>query len=214
MLSDHREHGLSWSGGKAVAQAYAEVPVVGGLSVSAEATTARRSPRHGRADAAVALTAGYRADAGLLRWHAGVTGHVFPGGAGDQDYVEVDGGLNGAIGPFDLGLAAGYAPSQAAIGGSNLHYGAKAQFALVGTPLTLTAGLGRSSGHADDPVRAARLRPDGSYTDWSLGGRYVIRRLSISLTYSDTDIAARDVRPVAGAGHYGATLIAGMHLAL
>lgn len=214
VLSDHRVRGLSWSDGKAAPQLFVEAPVAGGLSVSAEVTGARKATRHGGADAAVTVAATYRADAGLLRWHAGVTGQVFPGGAGDQDYAEIDGGVAGTLGPLDLGLTASYAPDQAAIGGSNLHLGAAARVALVGTPVTVIAGLGRSSGKVDDPLQAARLRPGGAYVDWSLGGRYVMRRLSVSLTYSDTDIAASDVPAVASARNFGAKIVAGIHLTL
>lgn len=214
MLSDHRVRGLSWSDGRAAAQVWGEVPIADGLALSAQATTARGSRRHGGADAVLEIAATWRGEGGLLRWHAGVAGQFFPGGTGAQDYAEIDGGLAGTIGPLDLGLAARYAPSQAAIGGSNLHLGAKAQLALVGTPVTLTAGFGRSSGSTDDPLRAARLRPGGAYADWSLGGRYVVRRVAFSLTYSDTDIAARDVPPATGVRHYGASLVAGLHVSL
>lgn len=214
VLSDHRVGGLSWSDGKAAPQVYASLPLPAGFEVSAQATAARGAQRHGGADAAVKLAATYGGEAGLLRWHAGLAGHVFPGGAGDQDFVEMDTGLGGAIGPLDLALSARYAPPQDAIGGSNLRAGASAQMALIGTPFTLTADLGRSSGSTRDPLRAARLRPGGTYIDWSLGGRYTRRNLSVSLRYSDTDIAPRDVVPTARAGHYGATLVAGLHLAL
>lgn len=214
VLSDHRVRGLSWSDGRAAVQVWGEVPIAAGLALSAQATTARGSRRHGGSDAALEVAATYRGESGLLRWHTGVAGQIFPGGAGAQDYAEIDGGLAGTIGPLDLGLAARYAPSQAAIGGSNLHLGARAQLALLGTPVTLTAGVGRSSGKVDDPFRAARLRPGGAYVDWSLGGRYVLRNVTFSLTYSDTDIAARDVSPATGARHYGAKLVAGLHLSL
>lgn len=213
VLTDHRVRGLSWSDGEAAPRVYGRLPL-GGLSVSAQATAARGARRHGGADAAIALSAGYRGEAGLLRWQGGVTGHMFPGGAGDQDFYELDGGIAGMIGPLDLAMTARYAPSQHAIGGSNLHVGASAELALIGTPVTITADVGHSSGSTDDAPRAARLRPGGNYVDWSVGGRYVLRDLTFSLAYTDTDISSGDLHPLARSRHFGAKLVAGVHLAL
>ncbi len=213
VLTDHRVRGLSWSDGEAAPQVYARLPF-GDFALSAEATAARDAQRHGGADAAIALSAGYRAETGLLRWQGGVTGHLFPGGSGEQDFYELDGGIAGMIGPLDLALAARYAPSQRAIGGSNLHIGASAELALIGTPVTITAGVGRSSGSVDDALRAARLRPTGDYVDWSVGGRYVLHALTFTLAYKDTDIASDDLHPLARSRDFGAKVVAGVHLAL
>jgi hypothetical protein len=213
VLTDHRVRGLSWSDGEAAPQVYGRLPL-GGLALSGQATAARGAQRHGGADAAIALSASYRGEAGLLRWQGGVTGHMFPGGAGDQDFYELDGEIAGMIGPLDLAMAARYAPSQHAIGGSNLHIGASAELALIGTPVTITANVGHSSGSADDALRAARLRPGGNYVDWSVGGRYVLRDLTFSLAYMDTDIVPGDLHPIARSRHFGAKLVAGVHLAL
>ncbi|WP_204283871.1 TorF family putative porin, partial [Klebsiella pneumoniae] len=65
-----------------------------------------------------------------------------------------------------------YAPSQSAIGGDNLYLFASANAGIPATPLSASATLGHSTGSTDDPVRAARLRPLGDYTDWRLGMEY------------------------------------------
>lgn len=211
LLSDFRERGLSWSDGKAAAQIRADAPLPAGFDISAVATTARSAPRHGGADAAVDLGLGYGHDAGLLRLRASAVAHVFPGGRGAQDYIELGGGMSIAFGPIDLSLAASYAPPQRAIGGGNVYRRARMSAALPGTPLTLSGHFGRSTGSTRDPIRAERLRPGGNYHDWSLGADYALRLLTLSLTYADTDIRRAPSGPVMS-GHRGAVLVAGAHL--
>lgn len=211
IASDYRERGLSWSGGRAVAQLYAEAPLSSGIGISAQATTIRGAARHGGADAGFDLRADYRGDSGLIYWRSGVTGHLFVGGTGSRDYVEGDVTAGVMVGPLDLSLKASYAPSQRAIGGSNFHARAGASMGLTGTPFTLTGHLGHSSGSVDDPMRAARLRPGGSYTDWGMGLDYNHGPIRFSLDYTDTDISRRKIAFPDGAGHHGAALVAGAH---
>ncbi len=215
ILTDYRERGLSWSDGKAAARVRVDVPLAGtGFTAAAQATSTRGSVRHGGAEAAVDLSLTFRHEAGLTRLHGAAIARLFPEGAGRQDYVEFDLGVGMALGPIDLAVLGSYAPPQQAIGGSNLHGKASARLALIGTPVTLTGQLGHTTGHADDALRAGRLRPAGSYTDWSLGADYALGRLVFSLAYSDTDIRRRDIRFPGNAGHHGARIVLGAHLIL
>lgn len=211
IASDYRERGLSWSGGRAIAQLYAEAPLSSGIGVSAQATTIRNAARHGGADAAFDLRVDYRGDAGLIYWRGGVTGHLFAGGIGPRNYLEGDATAGLMVGPLDLSLKASYVPPQEAIGGSNFHARARASMGLMGTPLTLGGHIGHSSGSVDDPLRAARLRPGGSYTDWGIGLDYNRGAIRFSLDYTDTDIARRKIAFPDGAGHHGAALVAGAY---
>jgi hypothetical protein len=208
VVSDHRERGLSWSEGKVAAQALVEASPFPDFTLSADATTARGSRRHEGADASVALRASYGGDLGLVRLQGGATAHLFPGGRGTQDYVELDASAGTLIGPLDLSLSASYAPRQAAIGGDDLHGRASLRAAVPETRFTLRAQLGRSIGGSDDPLRARRLRPGGAYTDWLLGADYAAGRVVLSLAYSDTDSARIDAPQ---AGHYGSRIVAGAH---
>ncbi|WP_447406340.1 hypothetical protein, partial [Clostridium perfringens] len=65
--------------------------------------------------------------------------------------------------------------------------------------------IGRTGGATDDAVAAARLRPGGDYTDWTIGGPHVRGGVSIGLDYVGTDIA-RDATRLSG-GHAGDTLV-------
>ncbi len=81
------------------------------------------------------------------------------------------------------------APSQRAIGGSNVYVYANANAGIPGTPFTVLTELGHSSGSVSDPVRTERLRPGGSYTNWRLGLEHRRNRLTIGVDYIGTDIS-------------------------
>lgn len=214
VMNDWRVRGLSWSDGRAAAQLFASLPLASGFGLAGQATTVRGTARHGSADAALDLIGSYAVESGLFRWHGAVTGRFFPGGAGPLDYLELNLGAGAALGPMDVAVAADYAPSQGAVGGSNLYTRADFRFGLPGTPLTLAAHAGRSSGHANDRIRAQRLRPGGRYTDWSLGADYAVGRVFFNATYSDTDIRRKQAPVPAGTRHSGRAVIIGARISM
>ncbi|MET0271025.1 MAG: TorF family putative porin [Sphingomonas sp.] len=199
-LTDDRRRGLSWSEGRAAARIGAGVTPLAGVRLDAAVASLRGSRRHGGADAGVDLSATVRRDMGAVQIDAGVVAHVFAGGRGPLDYAEVQAGARTLIGPLDLDAYAAYAPAQRAIGGDNLYLGLRGRVAVVGTPYTLVAGIGRSSGDADDRVRAARLRPGGAYLDWQIGAEHVRGRLALGIFYTGTDIGAAERGPARHAG--------------
>ena len=71
---------------------------------------------------------------------------------------------------------------------------------VPGTPFTLSARIGRSSGQVSDPSRAARLRPDGAYWDYGIGVDYLKERWTAGLRFADSNIAGP------GSRHAGASL--------
>lgn len=209
VMTDNRVRGLSWSDGETAAQGYVSLPVTPALDVSAQVATLRGSDRHGGADAGIDLTGTYAGQSGLITWHGSLVGHLFAGGRGDLDYGEVQAGLGGTLGPVQLGASATYAPPQDAIGGSNFYGRIDGRVGFWGTPYSLRAHLGHSSGSVDDPLRAERLRPGGSYSDWAIGAEYNVTVVSFSLTYSDTDIRREDIRFPQASSHFGSRLVAG-----
>jgi len=201
--TDEVRRGLSWSGGRAALSADIATDVAG-FDLSARVVTTRAAPRHAGADAVADLEAGYGFDLGDLRLRASLTGHLFAGSAIAADYYEVGGTGSYTLGPVTVDAGAKYAPVQRAIGGDNLYLFANASGAIIGTPLTATAGIGRSSGRTDDVFRAGRLRPAGNYTDWRLGISYVMRPVTLSLDYVGTSIDdRRTISPFADPDHIG-----------
>ncbi|PCD04749.1 hypothetical protein COC42_06265 [Sphingomonas spermidinifaciens] len=192
--TDHRRRGLSWSDGDPALDAIVSVPVAG-LRLDARGTTTRGARRHGGADAVFDASATYATQlASGISLSAGATGHFFAGSDVKADYGEIDLGVGYALGPLQFDVAASYAPDQAAIGGDNLYLQARASAGIPGTGIDLAAHVGRTSGSTDDPVLAARLRPElGSYVDWGIRAERRFGPLALGLRYSGTDVNTRGV---------------------
>jgi len=186
--SDQRRRGLSWSDGRPAVEGFVSLPVGDALTIGVGATSLRGSARHGGADVGIDGLVRVGQDVGGgWRLSAGVVGHVFPG-EGGLSYVELEGAASYQIGPAMLGLTALYAPAQSAIGGDNLYLQAGADIGIPGSGFTLHASVGRSSGAIDDPVRAARLRPENRYWDYAVGVDRPIGPFTVGVRYTDTSI--------------------------
>ncbi|OSZ66527.1 hypothetical protein CAP40_11675 [Sphingomonas sp. IBVSS2] len=213
LATDESRRGLSWSGGRAVASADALV-AIGAADASVRIVSMRNAPRHADADAVADLELGAATDAGPFRLRGHVTAHLFTGARERMDYVELGARGSYTLGPLRLGVGAVYAPGQRAIGGDNLYLFASADAGIPATPLSVSATLGRSTGSTDDPVRAARLRPLGDYTDWRLGLEYSQFPFTIGLDYVGTDFARRtNASPFADLGHSGDRVVGRVRLA-
>ncbi|WP_294294523.1 TorF family putative porin [uncultured Sphingomonas sp.] len=213
ITTDEVRRGLSWSDGRPALSADVATDVAG-FDLSGRVVTTRASRRHAGADAVADLEVGRGFDLGGLSLRASVTGHLFAGSAIKADYYELGGTGSYTLGPVTLDAGAKYAPDQSAIGGDNLYLFANASGAIIGTPLTANAGIGRSSGSTDDPVRAARLRPAGNYTDWRLGLSYGLGKVTLSVDYIATNIDDRPMpSPLADPDHVGDRFVARARIA-
>ncbi|QCI92566.1 TorF family putative porin [Novosphingobium sp. EMRT-2] len=204
--TDEVRRGLSWSEGKASASADAAVSL-GGFDLSARMAATRGAARHLGADAVADLTLARRWTIGLFDVSALVSGHLFAGAADTAHYAELGLGASYALGPARVGAGARYAPRQGAIGGDNLYLYGDAALGIPATPFSLSASLGHSRGSVRDPARAARLRPDGAYTDWRIGADYARGPLLVGLDYTGTD-----VKGGAPGGHAGDRVIGRVRL--
>jgi hypothetical protein len=206
--SDENRRGLSWSGGRVSPSA--DIFVTNGpFEASGRVVALRESDRHGGAGVVGDLTLGAGTRLGPVTVRGRVTGHVFGGAAFDADYVELGGSAAYTLGPVQVDAGADYAPSQDAIGGDNLYIHAGAQAGIPGTPWTLSAGVGHSSGQVDNAFRAARLRPGGDYSDWRLGVEHVTGPVTLGLDYVGTDVSERDASAflLADARHSGDRIV-------
>ncbi|MBB4841413.1 hypothetical protein HNP52_004515 [Sphingomonas kyeonggiensis] len=187
LATDESRRGLSWSEGRVAASADALV-ALGALEASARIVSTRDSARHAGADAVADLELGAATDAGPFRLRGHVTAHVFTGARERMDYVELGGRASYTLGPLQLGAGAVYAPDQRAIGGDSLYVFASANAGVPRTPLSASASVGRSTGSTDDPLRSARLRPLGTYTDWRLGLEFNKFPFTLGVDYVGTNI--------------------------
>ncbi|MFW2830454.1 TorF family putative porin [Sphingomonas sp. ID0503] len=207
VASDDRRRGLSWSDGRPALTASGYLPVTGGLDLEAAASTLRGSARHGGADLGIDAGLRYRHDLGGWRLSAGLLGHAFADRSA-LNYAEVTARAAYQIGPAVFGGSLAYAPRQNAIGGDDLYIAADAELALPGTPWTFRAGAGRSSGETRNGLRAARLRPGGSYWDYHLSAEHVRGPLTAGLRFTATSIDSDEAAPAVDDRHIGSRLTA------
>lgn len=212
--TDHRRRGVSWSEGRAAAELSAGIQPMAGIRLDSAIATLRNSARHGGADAVTDLSVGVSHGQGPVRVDAGMVAHVFSGGRGRLNFVELTMGAGTLIGPVGIDVGLSYAPDQSAIGGDNLYVYARGEAAVIGTPLTLNAAIGRSTGATNDPLRAARLRPGGAYTDWTLGVDNVSGPLTIGLSYVGNDAPAAIPGSPPELRHTGDTVVARVRISL
>lgn len=206
--TDESRRGLSWSEGRLAASADALVGF-GAMDASVRIATTRESERHAGAEAVADLELGVGSDVGAFHLRGHVTGHLFTDARENMDYVEFGGNGSYSLGPLQLSAGAVYAPEQDAIGGDNLYLYAGANAGIPMTPLSASAAIGHTTGSTDDPLRAARLRPLGDYTDWRLGVEFNRFPFTIGVDYVGTDIGERtSTSPYADIGHSGDRVIA------
>lgn len=194
---DERRRGISWSEGRASVSGDIAARL-GAIEFDARVAALRGSVRHDGADAVADLGAAFVTDAGPVRLRARTIGHVFAGARSAMNYGEVGGDARYTFGPAELTAGALYAPPQDAIGGSNLYLSGFVVVGIPATPFTVIGGVGRSSGAVDNSVRADRLRPGGTYTDWRMGIEHVTGPMILALEYVGTDLA--DGRPISAIG--------------
>ncbi|MDP1026429.1 TorF family putative porin [Sphingomonas sp. KR1UV-12] len=207
LTNDEVRRGLSWSEGRASVSGDAFVDI-GPIDASARIVATRGSERHAGADAVADLTLGTGWDMGAVSLRATATGHLFAGARTGMDYVELGSSAAAGLGPARLTAGVLYAPSQDAIGGDNLYLYASADSGIPGTPLTVIAEIGHSSGSVDDSQRAQRLRPGGSYTDWRLGVERRRGPLTLGLSYIGTDVDQGAIGgPYADLSHAGDRIV-------
>jgi len=207
VATDEARRGLSWSEGRATLSADAAASL-GRIDASARVTTLRNADRQAGADAVVDVMLATGWDLGAVTLRTSATGHLFAGARTGMDYAEIGASARYSYGPARLVGGVEFAPSQDALGGSNVYLYANADAGIPGTPYTLLAGIGRSSGTTTDPLRVQRLRPGGSYMDWRLGVEHRRDRLTFGIDYLGTDVARTDVPgPFADARHAGDRLV-------
>jgi len=211
--TDEVRRGLSWSDGEisASADAYAGFA---GLDASVRVAALRKSDRHANAEVVADLALGKDWDVSGFTVRTEAIGHVFGGPDTGMNYAELGLGARYSIGPLQVGANAFYAPSQAAIGGDNLHLRANALAGIPAFPVSVAASVGYTTGDADNAARAARLRPVGNYTDWKVGLEYNQFPFTVGLDYIGTDIdTSRAVTsPFADVQHAGDRVVGRVRL--
>lgn len=196
IMTDYRERGLSWSDSDPAVRMDATLALGDTFSIETGAATLRSADRHGGSDIGITVSPRYSTFAGGWGVSGGLVGHIFAGadeGRGNLNYMEIVGEAERTLGPARLAVRATFAPSQRAIGGSNLNLRADLSAGVPGTPVTAFAGAGHTLGSSNGDPRRVRLRPDGAYSDWYLGLEHSRGPLALGVIYTDTTIGRLDV---------------------
>lgn len=126
---------------------------------------------------------GYKATVGDATLDVGLLWYLYPGTDG-TDYAEPYASLTMPVGPATAKVGLAYAPEQDAIGSEdNWYVFGDLATAVPGTPVTLKAHLGYSTG-------ASTLTPAGDYLDWLVGADISWKSLTFGVAYVDTDIGS------------------------
>jgi uncharacterized protein (TIGR02001 family) len=170
IVSDYHFRGISSSNRKPAVQGGADVSFrsgwFAGIWVSSIA-------EYGGAHAEADLYGGYAGSIDGWNYSGSVIGYVYPGGR-DTDSFELEATLARTIGPATATLTVDWSPKQWN-SDANLYTNLGAEVAILGTPLTAFASIGRENGSYDEKW------------DWSAGLSCTIDALEISVSYVDSN---------------------------
>ncbi|WP_028966200.1 TorF family putative porin [Sphingomonas phyllosphaerae] len=233
VASDYRFRGISQTDRNMAVQGGITIAHKSGVYIGTWASNLAGWGTFGGANMELDLIAGYKAklsDTGTI--DVGLTWYMYPGGAAKTDFAEPYVKLSGMTGPATLTAGAAYAPKQQAIGkwyatgadaaagtytgpgakDDNLYLWGDGAVAVAGTPVTAKAHVGHSWGQDGLGPNATAVAPTGAYWDWSLGADVTLDRLTLNVSYVDTDItrrASRYLQPSFSEGQDGTGSIAG-----
>lgn len=170
IVSDYRFRGISLSNREPAVQGGVDLAFRSGFFLGLWASTIAE---YGGSNVEVDIYGGYGGSLAGLDYTLGAYGYLYPGGNG-VDYVELQGTVGKTVGPLSTTLTVAYVPDQGnAV--DNLYVGVGADLAIGGTPLALSAGIGRENGGFDEKW------------DWSAGLSYKLDAMEISASYVDSD---------------------------
>jgi uncharacterized protein (TIGR02001 family) len=170
IVSDYRFRGLSYTNRKPAVQGGVDVSLSSGWFAG---TWLSNLADYGGAHTEVDLYAGYAGTAGGWSYTATLLGYAYPNGR-DTDYFELQSTVSRTIGPATATVTVAYYPKQWNTD-SNLYTSLGADVAILGTPLTASASIGRENGSYDEKW------------DWSAGLSYQLDVLELSARYVDTN---------------------------
>ena len=204
IVSDYRFRGVSQSDEELAFQGGLTVNHESGLYAGAWGSNLAGWGTFGGANVELDLFAGYKLPLAGGTLDVGLTWYMYPGGADKTDFAEASAKLSGTIGPLTLLAGVAYAPEQEALGNfaatpfsrgqkeDNLYLWGDASAGVPGTPVTLKAHLGHSSGNPGLGPNGTSVTPTGNYWDWSLGADAAVGPVTLGVAYVDTDITRRE----------------------
>lgn len=176
LFSDYRFRGISFSDEDFAVQGGIDLGHESGFYLGTWASSL--DDDFAGADTEIDVYGGYSREVNGFEFDIGAVGYLYPGSSG-LNYIELYGSVGHALGPVGVSIGVAYAPSSDNLGNQdNVYLYTSAEYEIPNTGVALSGSLGWEDGaFADDKI------------DWTIGlSRSIIdERLSVSLTYVDTD---------------------------
>ena len=186
LVSDYRFRGISQTNRKPAVQGSFTVGHASGFYATVWGSSIDDYVAAG-SDQEIDLVAGYKTTLGGTTVDVGATYYLYPGACcgTDTNFIEPYVAVSQTFGVISAKVLAAYAPKQK---GLSIGNGSEDSFYLAGD-LTTTIpntsfGVAAHLGHSFGP---SYLTIGKGYTDWSIGGTYAIKNLSLGLSYVDTN---------------------------
>lgn len=207
LVSDYRFRGVSMTDQGMAVQGGVTATHESGFYAGAWGSNLSGWGTFGGANMELDLFAGYSVPLGGATLDVGLVWYMYPSGLDTTDFAEPYVKLSGDIGPVSALVGVAYAPKQEALGKAcsdaactiakpgdkedNFYIWSDVSGAVPGTPLTLKAHLGWSSGNSGLGPNGTSLAPTGKYMDWLVGADFAVpgTPLTLGIAYVDTDIA-------------------------
>ncbi|MFO1254530.1 MAG: TorF family putative porin [Sphingomonadaceae bacterium] len=188
-VTDYRWRGLSYSGGDFAIQGSIQVNHSSGFYVGTWGSSLEQDPADIYGSAEIDVYGGWSGEvASGLTADVGMTWYTYPNGSvGKANYLEPYAALSTTLGPATAKVGVNYAWKQDALGGDdNVYLYSDLSSGVPGTPVSLNAHLGYTSG-ALSPNRLTMTSADGGF-DYSVGASVnVTKNLSVGASYIGVD---------------------------
>jgi len=181
IVSEYRLRGVSQTDGDMAVQGGLTLNTAPGFYVGTWASNLAGYGTFGGSNMELDLIAGYTKAVGPATLDGGVVYYVYPGTT-RTDYFEVYGSVAGKVGPLNAKLGTFWAPKQSHIGGHNVWVYTDWGLPISGTPVTLKAHGGYSSGNSG-------YTKGLDVVDYSVGADVTWSKLTLNVSYVGTDIS-------------------------
>lgn len=180
LTSQYRLRGISQSDEDIALQGGITVAHSSGFYVGTWGSNLAGFGTFGGSNVEIDAIAGYSTTVGGATLDGGLIWYFYPGTSG-HDYGELYASVSGPLGPLKAKLGANYAwKDSTSLGGDNLWVYTDWAFPIEGTPITLKAHAGYTTGDA------FLAGPDGDYFDYSAGVDLTYKNLTLNVSYVGT----------------------------
>lgn len=193
ITTQYRLRGISQTDNRAAIQGGLTVSHSSGFYVGTWASNLAGYGTFGGSNMELDLIGGYTKAVGPVTLDGGVIYYVYPGTHG-HDYVELYGSGTTKIGPVSAKLGTYWAPKQSKIGGHNIWIYTDWAFPISGTPVTLKAHGGYSTGNTGytNGLGLGLGRTIGGKStgvwDYAAGVDFTYKMLTLNVSYVGTDL--------------------------